>query len=163
MRIIRAELEAAETLTQIAVAAKSYWEYPEHWIDGWRPLLTITPAYLCDHDAYAALDDKGSMIGFYALAGAERRLTLDHLWVHPEHIGTGTGRALFMHALQRAAEAGASEIEIQADPHAAGFYERMGAQRIGEVDASMEGVERYLPVYVAQVQHGKRTCRDRVT
>ncbi len=157
MKIIRAEPDVAETLTQIAIAAKRYWGYPEHWIDEWRSLLTITPTYLSSHDVYVALDDKGSMIGLYALAGDGQRLSLDHLWVSPEHIGTGTGRALFMQALQHAAEAAAAEIEIQADPHAAGFYERMGAQRIGEVDASIDGVERYLPVYVIQVQHEDRT------
>ena len=61
MKIIRVEPDAAETLTQIAVAAKRYWRYPEHWIDEWRSLLTITPGYVCDHNVYAALDRKGSM------------------------------------------------------------------------------------------------------
>lgn len=76
---------------------------------------------------------------------------LDHLWVRPDHIGMGIGRALFTHAMTHAAELGAEEVELEADPHAAGFYERMGAQRIGQRDASMDGFERHLPVYVVRI------------
>ena len=32
---------------------------------------------------------------------------------------------------------GAAALEIDADPHAAGFYERMGAVRIGETPSSL--------------------------
>lgn len=52
---------------------------------------------------------------------------LDHLWVVPEKFGTGIGRALFQHALQQAEALGAEFLELEADPHAVGFYERMGA------------------------------------
>jgi GNAT superfamily N-acetyltransferase len=52
---------------------------------------------------------------------------LEHLWVSPEHIGTGIGRALFDHAVRRAAALGATTLSIEADPNAEGFYRRMGA------------------------------------
>ena len=38
-----------------------------------------------------------------------------------------------------------SEVELSADPNAAGFYEHMGAKQIGEVDAEIEGQPRKLP------------------
>jgi hypothetical protein len=36
-------------------------------------------------------------------------------------------------------------LELSADPNAEGFYQRMGARRIGEVPAEMEGQPRILP------------------
>ena len=150
LTIIRAQPEHAARLTEIAVAAKSYWGYPEHWIRQWRAQLTITPDYVRDHEVYA-IANGDMLVGFYALKGEGSRLRLDHLWVQPEYIGTGVGRILFTHALQRAAARSAEEIEIHADPHAAGFYRHMGAQQIGEVDATIDDVERHLPIFVIRV------------
>jgi GNAT superfamily N-acetyltransferase len=68
------------------------------------------------------------------------------MWMRPEHMGTGVGRALFTHAKQRAEERGAQSLELSADPNAEGFYARMGAKRIGEIPAGMTGREdRTLP------------------
>lgn len=44
-----------------------------------------------------------------------------------------------------AARHGAREMTIDSDPHAEAFYLRMGAVRIGEVPADMDGVVRHLP------------------
>jgi predicted N-acetyltransferase YhbS len=67
------------------------------------------------------------------------------MWVTPEHIGTGIGKELFLDAMERAAQMNVSEVELSADPNAAGFYERMGAEKIGEVDSSMDGTTRTIP------------------
>jgi ribosomal protein S18 acetylase RimI-like enzyme len=66
-------------------------------------------------------------------------------------MGTGIGRALFAHVVQRAAEQGAAVVELEADPHAAGFYERLGAQRVGERRSAMAGLERNLPLFLVEV------------
>jgi hypothetical protein len=39
MQIVRAKPEDAETLTEIAHAAKRHWDYPERWIEAWRDIL----------------------------------------------------------------------------------------------------------------------------
>jgi hypothetical protein len=36
-------------------------------------------------------------------------------------------------------------VEISSDPNAAGFYKRMGATQIGEVDSPVDGQPRKLP------------------
>jgi GNAT superfamily N-acetyltransferase len=70
---------------------------------------------------------------------------LEHMWIRPEHMGTGVGRALFDHVKERATELRISAFEISSDPNAEGFYERMGATRIGEVRSEIEGQPRALP------------------
>jgi GNAT superfamily N-acetyltransferase len=51
----------------------------------------------------------------------------------PKRIGRGIGRALFDHAVRRAASLGAGSVRIEADPYAEGFYRRMGARWVGEI------------------------------
>jgi GNAT superfamily N-acetyltransferase len=146
INILRARPDQAVRLTQIAHAAKSYWGYPTHWIELWHNQLTITAAFIRDNEVYAAADEDGVLLGFYALTGAPPKLTLDHLWVQPQSFSGGVGRALFEHAIQRAAELGAATIEIESDPNAEGFYEKMGAETVGEVTYELEGMPRSLPL-----------------
>ena len=47
--------------------------------------------------------------------------------------------------MEKAATLEVREIEISADPNAAGFYERMGASQVGETDGTMDGQVRKLP------------------
>ena len=60
-------------------------------------------------------------------------------------MGSGVGRALFAHARSRAEQLKMQVLELSADPNAEGFYERMGAKRIGEVQAAMDDQSRVLP------------------
>lgn len=143
--IIRRGLpEEADALTQIALDAKRHWGYPEHWIKHWESDLTISSDFIRDNHVYVAEND-GEIRGFYALAVSGRKAELEHMWVTPASIGSGIGKELFLDAMDRAATLEVREIEISADPNAAGFYERMGASQIGETDASMDGQVRKLP------------------
>jgi N-acetylglutamate synthase-like GNAT family acetyltransferase len=142
--IRRAAIEEADTLTKIAVDAKRYWGYPEHWIKHWESDLTVSPDFIRDNHVYVAEED-GEVRGFYALCVSGNKAELEHMWVRPESIGTGIGKELFLDAMERATTLKVREIEISADPNAAGFYERMGASQIGETDASIDGQVRKLP------------------
>lgn len=146
INIVRARPEQAARLTQIAHAAKSYWGYPAQWIELWHNQLTITAAYIQEQAVYAAEDEEGVLVGFYGLLHEAETATLDHLWVEPRSLRSGVGRALFAHAVQMAAEAGATRLEIESDPNAEGFYHKMGAETIGEVTYELEGMPRSLPL-----------------
>jgi GNAT superfamily N-acetyltransferase len=152
MEILRATPGDAGTLTGISFAAKRYWGYPEQWMERWQESLTITPDFIRRNEVYAATSDK-VVVGFYALAGRGRRIELEHLWVAPDHIGTGVGRALFDHAVRRAAALGAEVLGIEADPNAEGFYRRMGARRVGETSYPIDGQRRVLPLLVVDTHH----------
>ena len=142
--IRRALPEEANTLTQIALDAKRHWGYPEHWIKHWEADLTISSDFIRDNPVYVAEQDR-QVRGFYALCVSGKKAELEHMWVTPGSIGTGIGKELFLDAMERAATLEVREIEISADPNAAGFYERMGASQAGETDATIEGQVRKLP------------------
>jgi len=151
MHIVRAKPDDAAVLTDIAFAAKRHWGYPEKWIESWRDLLTIRPEFIANHETYAAILD-GRTVGFYALGRKNDRLDLLHMWVLPDAIGRGVGRSLFIHGLQRARELGCRELEIEADPNAEGFYQHMGARRVGVSVKELAGVRRELPILIYEIE-----------
>lgn len=134
-------------MTEIAIAAKSHWGYPARWLETWRELLTITPEYIVAHDVHVARADR-RIAGFSGLERERTTLLLQHLWVWPAYMGRGVGQMLFHHARRRAGALGFSQFEIEADPNAAGFYERMGARLIRTNVSWIEDQPRNLPVFV---------------
>jgi N-acetylglutamate synthase-like GNAT family acetyltransferase len=144
IHIRRAHPDEAEPLTEIAHAAKRHWGYPENWIQHWKEDLTITPEFIAANEVFVAMVDN-EIAGCCALAFTGSNGELEHMWIRPEHMGTGVGRALFNHVRERAADLNIPALELSADPNAQGFYERMGATRVGEVPANVEGTARVLP------------------
>ena len=139
-----ASADEATALTKMALDAKRHWGYPEHWIRHWSSDLTITPDFIRDNHVYVA-EDNGEVQGFYALCVMGDKAELEHMWVAPARIGTGIGKELFLDAMEQAAKLKVGAVEISSDPNAAGFYKRMGATQIGEVDAPIDGQDRKLP------------------
>jgi GNAT superfamily N-acetyltransferase len=145
IEIRHAQPNEAEALTEIAHAAKRHWNYPEEWIGHWKLDLTITPDFIMGNEVFVAVVDE-QIAGCCALVLTDSLAEIEHMWMRPEHMGTGIGRALFTHAKQRAEERGAQVLELSADPNAEGFYARMGAKHIGDIEAGMSGDEhRTLP------------------
>lgn len=144
LQIRRAVPGEAGVLTSLAHAAKRHWNYPDEWIESWKTDLTITPDFIADNEVYVALIE-GTIGGCCALVVSDTMAELEHMWIDPRQMGNGVGRALFEYVKQRAKGLGLPALELSADPHAEGFYERMGAKRIGEVKADMGGQSRVLP------------------
>ena len=150
LNIVRARPEDAVTLTRIADEAKRHWGYPEGWMESWRELLTIRPESIASQEIHSATVD-GQIVGFYGLLRDGSKLRLEHLWVMPDAMGSGVGRALFTHGLERARALGFESLEIESDPNAEGFYERMGARRVGVNVTELEGRRRELPVLLYEI------------
>ena len=143
-KILRAKPNQAKTLTEIAFAAKRHWGYPERWIQVWSPQLTVSPEFIEQRETYVAYLDR-KPVGFWAISIEGDKASVEHLWVLPEYMGEGIGAELFKHMLSRCQELGAHILEIESDPNAQGFYERMGANKVGEFVGEVDGQPRILP------------------
>jgi GNAT superfamily N-acetyltransferase len=81
------------------------------------------------------------------------RADLNLLFVDPSFLGRGVGRVLFGAAARMAPAFGARILTILADPHAAPFYERMGARFLR--NAPSDAVPgRTLPLYEYDLTSG---------
>ena len=147
--IMTARSTDAQRLTEIAYAAKRHWGYPEDLISLWQADLTISPQFMVDCPVFCAVRDS-EIIGFYALSRRREAFELEHLWVDPQHMGAGVGALLFEHAVRTVRSMGGFVLNIASDPHAEGFYRRMGASRVGEVPSRPEG--RTLPLLTLVIE-----------
>lgn len=143
--IRRVLLEEADRLSQIALAAKRHWGYPERWIEIWTPQLTYDTDYFVQNESWVAEMDHGP-VAFYTLLEKDDTAWLENLWVMPELIGKGIGKELFLHAVDLARRRGSTLLQLEADPNAAGFYEKMGMHKIGERHSEVDGQPRVLPI-----------------
>ncbi len=148
VQIIPAEKGDASVLSQIALAAKAHWGYPARWLAEWREDLKISSEFIAQNPTFKAINFGGEILGFHALKKRAEVWWLEHLWVSPEQIGRGYGRALLQHAANLVRSQGAPCLTIESDPHAEGFYLRMGARRIGTVTRKIDGQTRALPLLV---------------
>ena len=132
-----ARVDEAEHLSKLVMAAKAHWSYSREQLEAWRPLLHVTAEQLLTQPAFVLERDR--VIGFYALRFRDGCCDLDNLWVSPDEVGKGHGRALLSHAIESARSMGAHEILIDADPNAESFYVRCGAVVTGSVPAPIDG------------------------
>src|SRR5262245_51882698 len=137
--------DEADILSQIAVAAKRYWNYPESWMKLWIPQLTFSPEYVEANESWAAEMDS-MVIAFYTLQQRDGIAWLEDIWVLPMYMGQGVGKDLFKHALSQARKSGHKTLRLEAEPNAVGFYEKMGMRQVGGFEYELEGQPRVLPI-----------------
>ncbi|MFZ1042085.1 MAG: GNAT family N-acetyltransferase [Anaerolineales bacterium] len=145
IEIRRALPEEAEVLTQIAIAAKGHWGYPERWMQIWTPELTFDSGYFEKNESWTA-GVENHPVGFHTLLEKDGIAWLENLWVIPSQMRHGDGNALFKHALHLSKQRGYHVLRLESDPNAVGFYEEMGVYKIDQRDYDMEGTPRILPM-----------------
>lgn len=139
LEIRDASPDELSSLSAIAWAAKAHWGYPDAWLERWRPELTYDAVALEQQDVFVVTG--ASLLGVAGISVDGADAEVEGLWVDPSAMGRGAGRALFEECVRRARAAGAARLIIDSDPNAVGFYERMGAKRIGAVPTAIEGRE----------------------
>ncbi len=138
LQIRRARESEAAQLSALAIAAKRRWNYSDLQIEMWRAELEISAFAVAMRPTFVAEVD-GRIVGFYSLMAAPGEWELDNLWVLPDFNRQGIGRTLLEHAKIVAADGGAVDIAIDADPNAESFYLACGAQRVAVVAAPIRG------------------------
>jgi ribosomal protein S18 acetylase RimI-like enzyme len=91
-------------------------------------------------------ETNGTPIAFYTLQEKAGNAWIENLWVSPEFIGKGVGKKLFLHAAELSRQRGYKTLQLEADPNAVGFYEKMGMYQVGERHSEVEDEPRILPV-----------------
>ncbi|MCB2124564.1 MAG: GNAT family N-acetyltransferase [Rhodobacteraceae bacterium] len=123
--------ELAE-LSILCLRSKAVWGYDADFLAACRPRLILRPEDTAtSHVAVATR--RGHAMGVLQLTVQGESAMLNKLFVEPQALRTGIGRALFAEAVRIAREAGARTLVIDSDPAAAGFFRRMGASPAGEV------------------------------
>ena len=125
-----ATAEDAPALTALMHASSAYAGEYARILEGYA----VTPEQL-GRDLVMLAEQEGRLLGFYSLITGDDP-ELDLMFVIDEEQGTGLGRTLFEHMKTEAAARGITTVTIVSHPPSTGFYERMGAVRVGERRAS---------------------------
>jgi len=148
VRVRRARPDEGELIREIARASKGYWGYEQELIDTWVAGLDLSPSGLRHEEFYVA-DVDGRLVGWSAIIDKDEVCWLDDLWIAPEFIGRGVGTTLFEHAVARARELGAARVELEAERHSVGFYEKMGMRYVRDGEPGVWG--RISPVMALEI------------
>lgn len=150
LRIRAARPDEEATLTALCLRSKAHWGYDAAFLDASRTALAIDAAMI--PRTLVAETETGIVCGIAAAEPLDGEGTFDlaRLFVEPRAIGGHVGSALFAAVVERIRAEGAKRLMILADPHATGFYERLGAVRIGEAPSeSIPG--RSLPLFAYRI------------
>lgn len=144
----RANPDEAASLTKLAVRSKRHWGYSDAFMRAAVSDMQVPAEVIAREHAVVAERD-GEVAGFYVLAVEAEGPTLRDLWVEPHAIGTGVGAVLWRDMLEAARARGFHVVRIVSDPHAEGFYVKMGARRVGEIASNVEP-DRMLGVFESE-------------
>ena len=149
LRLRPAQASDADELTHLARTAKAHWGYDQALLDSWASVLSFSPEYIRDHWVVVAQAPHGEsgdapIVGVCALGPVGDVLEIDGMWVLPEGMGKGVGRVLVEAALAHCRSEQVTTLRLLSDPHAQGFYQKLGARLIGHERDTPEG--RLLPL-----------------
>ena len=141
-----AETGEAARLSALCIRSKAHWGNDAAFMARSAPSLTVDEGDIADGRVLVAVDAAQRPLGVACVIVDGAVADLDMLFVDPPAIGQGAGRALFDAAAGLARRLGGLRMTILADPHAASFYERMGARYLRHAPSdAIPG--RTLPFY----------------
>jgi GNAT superfamily N-acetyltransferase len=134
----------AQALSALCLRSKAYWGYEADFMAAVAPYLRVTDEAIAQGHATVAESAEGSVLGVCQIDPTSRGGLLDLLFIEPDAIGKGAGRALFEHAKAQLKALGLTVMTILSDPDAEAVYLHMGARRV-EMRASKVFPGRELP------------------
>ena len=142
--IRQAAPEEAGLLSGLAMESKASWGYDPDFLEVCRGELTLTPEFVKSSEVWV-VEAERAVVGFYSLGPRGQEVELAHFFVAPGAIGRGYGRLLWQHAVEAARNLGFRYLMVESDPYAEGFYQKMGAERVGEAPSTVQS-GRLLPL-----------------
>ncbi len=106
-----------------------------------RDLLSEHPEFMelvppAEEDLVLVADLEGRIVGFAtAKTLGDDALEVADIFVDPDHMRSGVGRALIETIVREAIRSGRSVIEVDANRHAVAFYCRLGFLAVREVQS----------------------------
>jgi N-acetylglutamate synthase-like GNAT family acetyltransferase len=114
-------------------------------MDLWKSDLEVSEDYILENTVVKVFDQE-TFIGFFGIKAMEGgNLEIDHLWLIPDKIKKGYGRAVFQYILNDLRANGHKKATLTAEPNAKGFYDKMGGKIVGQFQSKING--RFLDIY----------------
>ena len=129
-----AEKNDVDILNRIAYDSEAYWGYDLEYMKRFEEVYRITEEYVMSNPTFI-LFEANVVVGFYSLSVHDTDAELDLFYVSPQYIGKGYGKKMWDHLIDYCKKAGIVSFLLVTSPQAKGFYEKMGAVVIEQVDS----------------------------
>lgn len=134
------DADAVAALFHLSVRGAAIRDYSAAQVAAWSPAPPEASAYVrkaADRTFLVAVNDDGAIIGYGDL---EADGHIDHLYCHPDVVGTGVGAAIYAALEDAAFEAGMARLFVEASEAARRLFERRGFRVDGRNDLTINGV-----------------------
>lgn len=139
-----ARRDERDLLDDICFRAKAHWGYDADFMESVRDQIRVSAEAIALGHVWVGVDGDGRPCAVMQVDRIDGRTAdLSLMFVAPEAMRGGHGRALFDKARALARDMGVAELLIDSDPQAAGFYAAMGCTRVGAEPTGYQG--RLLP------------------
>ena|SRR5690606_18770763 len=145
LKYIDADVNDSELLTATAVNSKMIWGYSEEQMSLWQTELEVTSTYILQNKVVKCFDND-NFIGFFAIQIKQNEIPeIEHLWLLPGKTNQNYGRKIFHYILDYVTSIGFTNIKLVTEPHAKGFYDKMGGKITSKHESKISG--RFLDIY----------------
>ena len=122
-----AKATEAELLSELCFQSKAYWGYDMDFMEDCRESLRVETNAI-EAGLVIVGEQNEQLVCVSVIEQLEgNQWDLDAFFVHPDFVGQGLGRRLFIETIQALRKQGCETLEILSDPQASAFYEAMGA------------------------------------
>ncbi len=137
-----AKLTELHQLNQLIHEAKGFWGYSEIFLNNFVAKFGLTEEYM-QLNTVMVWEEKDVFKALFSFSEQEDEPVLDEFFLAPQYIHQGLGKRMWQIALQYAQSKQWTSFKFFADPNSEGFYQTMGAVKIGEHE-SFTG--RFVPI-----------------
>jgi hypothetical protein len=130
--IKQADSQDIAHINEMMLHSFSYWSYTQEELHKIMDLLHIDEEYLTKHGIYLAHYDKKDFFGFFSfIKNSDQENQLDYFLIRKDLIGFGYGQKMWEVCCDKAKSCRMKDFIIISNPYAEGFYQKMGAKKIG--------------------------------
>ena len=134
IRLRDAAADEAEALEGLQRRSSDVWEAYREQLAANPDAIELPQTFIDEGWVRVAVADDGRPIGFSVVIPTDDKVhKLDGLFVEPDYLRGGVGRALVQDAAERAGRVGGELLEVTAGP-AQGFYEKVGFEVVGAIE-----------------------------
>lgn len=131
-QIRNCKVDDIRELETLALDSKASWGYDPDYLEKCRDVFVLDS--ILNENRTSRLVEDGLIQGFYVIIHQDKKDVLDYLFVNRDCMGEGIGKILWDDMVSHMK---VDVLEIEADAHATGFYEKQGAKRVGNITSSI--------------------------
>ena len=140
--IKKARVENVEVLNDIMKRSIAIWNYSAKEIEETTKKLAITTESI-DKSICCIAELNGLIKGFFCIEPSKSEKTSEaKFYIEPDSIREGLGTMLWKQVISELKNKGIKHFKILVDRNAQGFYEKLGAVKVGEQPSEI--IEDYM-------------------